>query len=84
MGRLIGDCPFVVHIRLKAGFLIFLCYVTGCIVYTADDLSKSKVKTGNQFNNEMFAWLLHTILATSTHDYKQPTRNVAGMLTLKI
>ena len=26
----------------------------------------------------MWSWLLHTVLATSTHEYQKETRNVAG------
>lgn len=52
----------------------------GVIIYQAEDLQTSKIPTGKHFNDEMWSWLLHTVLATSTHEYKKETRNVAGLV----
>ena len=48
------------------------------MIYNGDDLTTSQVGTGEHLNSEMWSWLLHTILITSTHAGVKEERNVAG------
>ena len=52
--------------------------LSGCVIYNGDDLTTSQVGTGEHLNSEMWSWLLHTILITSTHAGVKEERNVAG------
>lgn len=54
--------------------------IKGCVIYNGDDLSHSHLDVGGKFNSRMWAWLLHTVLATSTHEYVTESRNVAGLV----
>ncbi|KAL4225496.1 hypothetical protein ACF0H5_016186 [Mactra antiquata] len=53
----------------------------GSVIFTVDDLTYTDIKASKQFNDNMWAWLLHSILSTSTPSKKKDANlNMSGMM----
>jgi hypothetical protein len=55
-------------------------FFIGIIIFTADDLTYTKipVKADDEFNDHMWAWLLHSVLSTGDVSHENPKNNMAG------
>lgn len=49
----------------------------GCVIFTGDDLTETKVALHNDFNSRMWAWLLHSMLSTNSQVTSEQPYNYA-------